>query len=279
MRSDTRQFTRRSRSPEWKGRMPANSAPSPLPARAVGADQAVRLRRLRGAVERRRRRQHAHLRAVLEDRPPPIARPGTRQRDPLLAQGPPAPAPGAHLEHRHAVTDQAADAARGRVQGDVRRLRAEPGDVLDRRRPTRSRAVTWCPVPRRGRRGRGLRAGPACWSAGAPGPTPPARPAERPARPGPGRRTAPHRRSATRRPGARDSVRASPCHRCHQSSPYRPALRLGRTPSSVEGVGTDCSTASTTRRPLAWVIQSSGLTVIRCESTDRATTLTSSGIT
>ena len=58
-----------------------------------------------------------------------------------------------------------------------------------------------------------------------------------------------------------------------------PANGAARTPSSVDGAGTDCSTASTTRRPLAWVIQSSGLTVIRWDSTDRATAFTSSGIT
>ncbi len=49
--------------------------------------------------------------------------------------------------------------------------------------------------------------------------------------------------------------------------------------SRVVGVGTSPRTASTTARPLASVIQSSGRTVIRCDSTDRATTLTSSGMT
>ncbi len=45
------------------------------------------------------------------------------------------------------------------------------------------------------------------------------------------------------------------------------------------GVGTWTSTASTMERPVVCVIQSSGRTVTRCESTARATAFTSSGMT
>ena len=131
LRSETRQLIRRSRSPAWNGRMPANSVPSPVrrdrlaPTRPSGCGASAAL------IERRRRRQHAQLRAVLEHRPPAVPGPRARQRDPLLAEGPPPPAPRADLQHGYAVAHQPADAAGRRVQGDVRRLRADAGHVLD----------------------------------------------------------------------------------------------------------------------------------------------------
>ncbi len=58
-----------------------------------------------------------------------------------------------------------------------------------------------------------------------------------------------------------------------------PGVRGDHGRSSARGVDTVPSTAVTTLGPLAWVIHSSGLTVIRCDSTVRATAFTSSGIT
>ena len=86
------------------------------------------------------------------------------------------------------------------------------------------------------------------------------------------------------RPAA--SARATPMPPRVRARPRLPVGFQREDPSSTvgqcskaRGVATSLSTASTTRGPLACVIQSSGFTVIRCERTPRATALMSSGIT
>ena len=246
----------------------------PDPARAVRPDQPHRLGQLGVGVERRGRGQHLDEVAGEAHRPPAVAGPPGREGDLLLAQQPPAPAPRADegVGDPGLRVQQRPHGPVRRAQREVRRPRGDPGDVLDvvdvaQDQPRRGALalvqhrvgqdavrlrLPGRPVEQaRGRRGprtaRSARSGPGPRRA----PRGPAR-SRPPAPPGPGRRW--------------PATASSPAHRV-------------REPSSVDGVGTEVRTASTTRRPEASVIHSSGRTVIRCASTARATAFTSSGMT
>ena len=150
------------------------------------------------------------------------------------------------------------------MQGDVRRLRADAGSRA--RRPSASvddqpRAGALALVERRvvepGRAPPGVRRGPVHQAQRRR-----ARPAARRAPPAPARRAAPPRDQRERRPAGPGSAPAWPSSGAHRPWP------IGRAGSSV--VGRRHRGAARRRRParpLASVIQSSGLTVIRCAST------------
>ena len=240
------------------------------PARAVGTHEAERLRRLRPGVERRRDGQHRHRPAAHQHRAPPEAAPPRRQPDPLLPQVDPSPAARAEPEvGAGAAAEQATDRATRGLERDVRRLRRHPGHLLEVVGPLEQQAADGALALVQD--GVGERRVHASAPAAAGGPVP-GRPA---GRTGPRARRAPARR---RRPPAPARPRPP------TSARRRAAVgaQLGHGPprcSRVAGVATSPRTASTTRRPEASVIQSSGLTVIRWARTERATALTSSGMT
>ena len=238
-------------------------------------DQADRLRHLGPRVERRRRAA-ARSAPCSGRRPAPSGSPprrwsGATRSSPSVAAPPAARADLERSGHVRAATS-APTAPRGRPQRDVRRAARRRGSRARRRRGRRPRQ------PRRGAlalvqrsvvdpasRRRARVAGPAR--------RPERRPARRTARPAPPalgpaeqrRQARPRARPGRARPSAgvgRQAVTAAaPALEASSAWPPRPARR--RRPG----------------RPDAWVIQSSGLTVIRCASTGRATALTSSGIT
>ena len=127
VRLETRQLIRRSRSPGWNSRIPANSEPDPAradrcaPTRPRGCGVSAREVYAVGAG------QHLHLQAGQGDRPPAVARPPGRERHPLVAQHPPAPAARADLQDGEPVAHQSRDPSLGRMGGDVRRLGDRPG--------------------------------------------------------------------------------------------------------------------------------------------------------
>ena len=271
--SETRQLIRRSRSPAWNGRIAANSVPSPWPPRPVPPHQADRLRHLGARVEGRGRRQHRHRLPGQRHRPPAVPAPRRRQPDPLLPQDPHPPAPRADLDHRAARRPASRSAPTlpvRRLHRDVRRSRGHAGDVLHAVRVVdhqpRARALSLVSASR----GRARCAAAASRRAGAAARArPPAAAAPR-ARPAPGRRTAPRGRPRSRpRPGPAPAPRVG-------CQPFMSLVGL------VQGGRASAPRRAPRRpreRPLASVIQSSGLTVIRCARTERATTLTSSGMT
>ena len=258
VRSETRQLIRRSRSPAWNGRIAGELGAVADPPRPVRADQADRLRRLRRAsrtAPARAAPASSGRRAApgpSGSRPRPLvsatfSSPRIRRPQRRGLTSTPGPGPSASM--------QAADPAVGGCiatygAGAATRVTCSASSASS----TTSR--TGCPGPR----------GASTWSRRDDQPRLAGRPVQQPerrqhqraarrARPAPGRRAAP-------RPRSRRADAAS----------ARPSGRGGRqrviaagTCSSVAGVGTSPSTASTTRRPLASVIQSSGLTVIRCD--------------
>ena len=257
--------------PRWNGRIPANSVPLAQPPRPVPADQAVGLRHLGPAVERRRLRQHGQL-VPGQCRPAPSGSPAhalvsATFSAPMRAA---APAPRAELERRQAVVDQRPRRCRAPVAaatyGAGAATRVTCSTSVERRRPP---AGTWCPGPRAGDGGRC-----ACGPRGR----------------GAGGRSSP---SAARTTNGAASTTSTSRPEQHRRRPGRRARagRPGRAPASaarwspapgLQGARRRDRRSAPRRRPGApdaWVIQSSGLTVIRCASTARATTLTSSGTT
>ena len=235
--------------------------------RPVRADQAQRLRRLARA-SRTARSSAAPAPAGRRARPGRTGSPahGLYSATFSSPEDPAAPAPRAQLDVGHA------GASRPPTCPSVGRIATYGGRPAARVRYSASSASStasrgggalalledavvepWRPAAARG-------------SAGAPARAPPASRTARPARPAPGCRSAAPAPPRPRRAPAPGRAPASP------------ASGSSAGWSRVAGVGTWASTASTTRRPVTSVIHSSGLTVIRCASTGRATALTSSGI-
>ena len=209
------------------------------------------------------------------DRAPAVARPAAGEGDVLMTQDPPSPPPRADLQHREpgAVGDEPAEPAVGRVGGDERSRRRHPGHVLDPvevgDQQPRARALSLVHplVVEHGRSRRDSR------PAGAAARGRPAAGRARRAPPAPRRRTRPRAPGrAPRPPGTGSGPRSG-------ATASWPPRHGRRAASRVAGVGTRPSTSSTTREPVTSVIQSSGRTVIRCARTERATALTSSGMT
>ena len=89
--AETRQLIRRSRSPGWNSRMPANSLPTPARAERWAPTRPARLRRLGPRGVRPSAGQHLQLRAGQRHRSPAVTRPTGGKRHPLLARAPGVP--------------------------------------------------------------------------------------------------------------------------------------------------------------------------------------------
>ena len=270
LRTETRQLIRRSRSPGRNGRMSANSTPAPEPRRAVDADQADRPGVSARESNRARVRQHPQTVAVQADRPPAVAGPGGGQADLLLAQHPPAPPCAARSRSWAGRPRGPAARPVGGCSATYGVARHHARDVLDvlavaDREPRGGAlalvqpAVVELGVEHRGRVGAVQQS-----EAGDQD--------ERRTQHHHGRRGADHRGDHGDGPDddRAGQRRGGPPTRGH------PVLTASR---ACDGVGTWTSTASTMERPVVCVIQSSGRTVTRCESTARATAFTSSGMT
>ena len=253
--------------------MPANSAPPPV--RATGArrpDPAA-------AAPRRAMSNGADAGSTLISAPCSSTGPQRYPAHGLVSAT--RSSPSVRRPQRRGLTSSTGTPSRtspptrpdGRVQGDVRRLRADAGHVLDAvglghvQPRAGALALVERDVVEPGPHDRDARG-----------------PVHQPERRHDDQRRRQHHQhglaeqhgaadAAARRPAGRGSGRACP------PTPLMTANGAARTPRASTASAPTASTASTTRRPLAWVIQSSGLTVIRCDSTDRATALTSSGMT
>ena len=103
------------------------------PTRAVRPDEALRLRHLRARVEGCSARQRVQHRRRQLHRPPAPRGPRGRQRDELVGRAARSPPARAHLQAQRVLPlrPEPPDQPVARVQGDVRRLAADPGHLLD----------------------------------------------------------------------------------------------------------------------------------------------------
>ena len=245
----------------------------PEPRRAVDADQADRPRGLGPGVEPARVRQHPQPVAVQADRPPAVA-------GPRRWSGRPAPRPAPAGPTGAARSRSWAGRRRGRRPAPVGGCSATYGvgaitratcSTSSSSRITSREVVPWPSCSQR-------------WSSWA---SSTGDESGRCSSPKPASRTngAPSTITAGAEPTTAATTATAPTTTARASAGVGRQREVTSTSprshrcSSVVGVGTWTSTASTMERPVVCVIQSSGRTVTRCESTVRATAFTSSGMT